>query len=238
MEDKKGMTPTHWAKKQNTTEILNLLLENGGMAVTERRKPNSMKPLKEVSVTPEQKNRDNERKIPRRYMLTALREGGYYSPMTDAEFEDFKRQNPQLARYFEVNEEGEDVCPVKELIVPEVPESAPIFDQWEKAAQRMLTTLQKDQKAYIFANPVDYIALKILDYPSIVKNPMDFHTIKTKLKDQKYQGIGDFMEDMELVFYNCKLYNGTTTEIGQIGVSVQQEYQKLAEQLYFDFYKR
>jgi len=53
MEDKKGMTPTHWAKKQNTTEILNLLLENGGMAVTERRKPNSMKPLKEVSVTPE-----------------------------------------------------------------------------------------------------------------------------------------------------------------------------------------
>jgi len=67
---------------------------------------------------------------------------------------------------------------------------------------------------------------------------MDFHTIKTKLKDQKYQGIGDFMEDMELVFYNCKLYNGTASEIGQIGVSVQQEYQKLAEQLYFDFYKR
>jgi len=46
------------------------------------------------------------------------------------------------------------------------------------------------------------------------------------------------MEDMELVFYNCKLYNGTASEIGQIGVSVQQEYQKLAEQLYFDFYKR
>jgi len=91
MEDKKGMTPTHWAKKQNTNEILNLLLENGGIAVSEKRKPNSMKPLKEVSVTPEQKNRDNERKIPRRYMLTALREGGYYSPMTDAEFEDFKR---------------------------------------------------------------------------------------------------------------------------------------------------
>jgi len=73
--------------------------------------------------------------------------------------------------------------------VPEVPESAPIFDQWEKAATRMLTTLQRDQKAYIFANPVDYIALGIIDYLTVVQNPMDFSTIKSKLKEQKYQRI-------------------------------------------------
>lgn len=113
--------------------------------------------------------------------------------------------------------------------MPEVPESAPIFDQWEKAAQRMLTTLQRDQRAYIFANPVDYVALKILDYPTLVKNPMDFATIKTKLKETKYERIDDFMEDMELVFYNCKLYNGTETDIGKIGVAVQQEYHRLTE---------
>ena len=61
-------------------------------------------------------------------MLTMLREGGFYSPMTDAEFEDFKRQNPSLARYFETNEEGEDLTPASEIAVPDVPESAPIFD--------------------------------------------------------------------------------------------------------------
>ena len=53
----------------------------------------------------------------------------------------------------------------------------------------MLTTLQKDQRTYIFLNPVDYIALNILDYPNIVKNPMDFTTIKTKLKEHKYERI-------------------------------------------------
>lgn len=37
------------------------------------------------------------------------------------------------------------------------------------------------------------------------------------------------MADMELVFYNCKLYNGIQSEIGQIGVSVYQEYLKTAE---------
>jgi hypothetical protein len=58
--------------------------------------------------------------------------------MTDAEFEEFKRQNPQIARYFEIDQEGNDVHPVSKLQLPKVPESAPIFDQWEKAAQRMM----------------------------------------------------------------------------------------------------
>ena len=88
-----------------------------------------------------------------------------------------------------MNEDGEDVTPLSELQVPEVPESAPIFDQWEKAAQRMITTLQRDQRTYIFTNPVDYVALNIPDYPNVVKNPMDFSTIKTKLKEHKYERI-------------------------------------------------
>ena len=98
--------------------------------------------------------------------------------MNDQEFEDFKQSNPDLARFFEVNDEGEDIYPISNLHVPEVPESAPIFDQWEKAAQRLLLTLQRNPKAYIFSEPVDVEALKIPDYHQIVKKPMDFSTIK------------------------------------------------------------
>ena len=101
----------------------------------------------------------------KRYLLTMLREGGYYSPMTDAEFEEFKSENPEIASYFETDEEGKPVKPLSELQVPAVPESAPIYDQWEKAAQRMLITLGRIQKAYIFANPVNFVELKIPDYP-------------------------------------------------------------------------
>ena len=119
-----------------------------------------------------------------------------------------------------------------------MPESAPIFDQWEKAAQRLLTTLQRNQKAYIFAHPVNYEELRIPDYPNIVKNPMDFHTIKTKLKEHKYARIQDFMDDMELVFYNCRLYNGTESDVGRLGVEIAEEYRTIAEQLYFNFYKQ
>ena len=66
---------------------------------------------------------------------------------------------------------------------------------------------------------------------------MDFSTIRTKLREHKYEKIQDFMDDMELVFYNCKVYNGTESDVGQIGVAVQKDYHTIAEQLYFNFYK-
>ena len=55
------------------------------------------KPLPEAK--PE-KVKENERKIPRRYLLTTLREGGHYEPLTDEEFEKFRIENPDVAKYF------------------------------------------------------------------------------------------------------------------------------------------
>ena len=149
-EDKKGMTPTQWAKKQNRVEILSLLLEHGGVLNSDKQRGNQNRRPKPPVVQPQPVVQPadpkaavltNEKKIPRRYMLTKLREDGYYSPMTDSEFEEFKRQNPQMARYFEEGDDGQTAASIDDLAVPEVPESAPIFDQWEKAAQRMLTNL-------------------------------------------------------------------------------------------------
>jgi len=91
--DKKGVTPAAWAKKQNRNEILNLLLESGAPVPTEPRRPKqeNRRPAKAAVEVPPPKIAENDRKVPRRYMLTKLREGGFYSPMTDLEFEEFKR---------------------------------------------------------------------------------------------------------------------------------------------------
>jgi len=45
-----------------------------------------------------------------------------------------------------------------------------------------MSHLWKVKGAYIFHNPVDPIALKIEDYFSIIKKPMDFGTIKVIIK--------------------------------------------------------
>ena len=65
--------------------------------------------------------------------------------------------------------------------MPSVPDSAPIYDSWEKAAKRLIYSLCKHSEAAIFHEPVDPVKLGIIDYFMIVKIPMDFGTIKTKL---------------------------------------------------------
>lgn len=97
-------------------------------------------------------------------------------------------------------------------------------------------TLSRNSNAWIFAEPVNVEKLNIPDYYTIVKKPMDFGTIKSKLKEQRYANIAEFMEDMELVFYNCKLYNGEILGVGQMGKLVHDEYLRLVDQLAFEFY--
>lgn len=62
------------------------------------------------------------------------------------EFEQFKLENPDVAKYFLIdeNDEQEDIDPIANLNVPPVNELAPIYDHWEKAAQRMLQNLSRN----------------------------------------------------------------------------------------------
>lgn len=81
MEDKKGLTPTHWANKYNRREILELLLANGGVSLDKKSGANARQTVPAKPL--EKKERTNERKIPRRYLLTVLKEDGHYMPMND-----------------------------------------------------------------------------------------------------------------------------------------------------------
>lgn len=58
-----------------------------------------------------------------------------------------------------------------------------------------------------FQRPVDPLALNILDYFDIVKHPMDLSTIKKKLNAKEYNDAQEFLNDMNLMFDNCRIYN-------------------------------
>ena len=45
------------------------------------------------------------------------------------------------------------------------------------------------------------------------------------------------MDDMDLTFQNCATYNGSVSDVGRMGQSVQEEYTKQLEMLNLDFYK-
>jgi bromodomain-containing factor 1 len=96
-------------------------------------------------------------------------------------------------------------------------------------ANKILSNLWKVKGSSIFHTPVDPLELNIKDYFSVVKLPMDFSLIKNKLSQNLYESFHHFKEDLDLVFYNCQLYNGTDSHVGQMGVQVRVQYEKLLE---------
>jgi len=50
-------------------------------------------------------------------------------------------------------------------------------DQVAKAIT-LLQSLENDPQSFEFKHPVDYIGLGLIDYPKIIKHPMDLSTAK------------------------------------------------------------
>lgn len=71
----------------------------------------------------------------------------------------------------------------------------------------LLQRLMKHKHGWVFNEPVDAQKLCIPDYHDIIKQPMDFGTIKTRLSQNWYKSPREFAEDVRLVFRNAMTYN-------------------------------
>lgn len=100
----------------------------------------------------------------------------------------------------------------------------------------MMNVLTKHASAMIFNQPVDPDQLGIKDYFDIIVKPMDFGTIKENLKKHTYFTMRNFLEDVELVFENCLLYNGENSQVGHICKEVREEYYTQCNSLNVGFY--
>lgn len=60
---------------------------------------------------------------------------------------------------------------------------------------------------------------------------MDLSTIKKKLHSGKYSSIGECIEDIELIWSNCKLYNQESSEIYKAAEKMEKHYLKVTKNL-------
>lgn len=72
----------------------------------------------------------------------------------------------------------------------------------------MVKTCLKNKNSEFFKEPVDEKIFGINDYYKIIKKPMDFGSILTKLTYNGYQDKQEFVSDVQLIFENCFYYNG------------------------------
>ncbi|GAO52161.1 hypothetical protein G7K_6245-t3 [Saitoella complicata NRRL Y-17804] len=107
----------------------------------------------------------------------------------------------------------------------------PMPDAQQKYCLAIIRQLKRNKSAVPFNHPVDPIALKIPDYPTIIKNPMDLTTVDTYLKNGYYSEPREFIEDVELIWNNCFLYNGSESVISGFAKQLKAMFEKQIKQM-------
>ena len=96
----------------------------------------------------------------------------------------------------------------------------PLGKEEFKKAKTILQSLYDNHESFDFRLPVDWkgncevmLGMGLLDYAFLIKHPMDLGTIDTKLKEDRYETVEEILDDIQLVWDNCKTYNPPNTVI-------------------------
>lgn len=77
----------------------------------------------------------------------------------------------------------------------------------------ILRGIMAKAEAAPFLEPVAWKELGLLDYPHIIKHPMDLGTILSNLENGRYLSPDQFSKDVRLVWKNATTYNRPDSEI-------------------------
>ena len=239
--DKKKRTPYSFAEKYNFQNICDILLKNGANKPiskinAEKRGRKEKKKYSKEKFDNENNNEENrinyendegltseDLQKPRKCYLVKI-ENDNKIPLTNDEIKIFKKEHEEIYKYLVDEKE-------REKLKENADKSLLYYGSWEKQAKKLINMLWKVKGAYLFHKPVDPLELGIPDYFNIIKNPMDFSTIKKKLTNNLYTNFKQFTEDIALTFDNCYLYNGANSSVGLACTLVKNEYHKLYEQM-------
>lgn len=85
-----------------------------------------------------------------------------------------------------------------------------------KKIKIIINCLYESNDSMDFREPVDWKGMGLTDYLNIVTNPMDLSTISKKFKEDKYTKVEEVLDDIQLIWDNCKTYNPDNSWIHSI----------------------
>ena len=110
-----------------------------------------------------------------------------------------------------------------------------IGEEEKKKLDKIFETMENDAQALDFLAPVDYVGLGILDYPTIITNPMDLGTVKKNLENGDYKLFQDFMNDINLIWKNCRTYNQPGSEIVKMANHCDKKIKQLIDKQFKNY---
>lgn len=85
------------------------------------------------------------------------------------------------------------------------PRHGPRFNE----LRRFLYQIQNHKQAWPFLNPVNRD--EVPDYYNVIASPMDLSTMDERLQNDQYHTPKELVDDLKLIFTNCRKYNDGTT---------------------------
>eukprot|EP00826_Nyctotherus_ovalis_P018954 TRINITY_DN15767_c0_g4_i2.p1 TRINITY_DN15767_c0_g4~~TRINITY_DN15767_c0_g4_i2.p1 ORF type:complete len:305 (+),score=68.76 TRINITY_DN15767_c0_g4_i2:53-916(+) len=217
-QDSKKQTALYMARKNSRADAIKVLIANGASlgkeTLAEEAKERSGKRGESES-----KREAADVNVTKRYVLCCYI-NGEWRPLTPREVQEYLRDNPKEANYLQDKEYLESLKAVS------LPLPTKLYYHWDIAATKIMNHMWRAQGGRKFHSPVDSSALNAPDYYSIIKNPIDFGTIKNKLKEMMYTSYEEFVSDMKRVFSNCILYNGENSKLADIARNLRAEFAK------------
>ena len=94
------------------------------------------------------------------------------------------------------------------------------------ACKKVVSELKKNKNAELFLAPVDWKALGLIDYPIVIKKPMDLGTISSNIEGGKYKSASGVAADVDLVWSNAMTYNLDGSFVYAAAASMKAEAKK------------
>jgi hypothetical protein len=85
-----------------------------------------------------------------------------------------------------------------------------------------------------FREPVDWKGMGLTDYPTMVKYPMDLTSVNRKMKEEKYELVEDILDDIQLIWDNCQIYNPNNSWIHCISDKLERSFKKMVKNYFPD----
>uniref|UniRef100_G3NV03 Bromodomain PHD finger transcription factor n=1 Tax=Gasterosteus aculeatus aculeatus TaxID=481459 RepID=G3NV03_GASAC len=105
------------------------------------------------------------------------------------------------------------VCPQCQSTEDAMTVLTPLTDKDYEGLKRILRSLQSHKMAWPFLEPV--APNDAPDYYRVIKEPMDFSTMETRLQKRHYHKLTEFVADVTKIFDNCRYYNPNDTPFFQ-----------------------
>ncbi|KAI0391439.1 histone acetyltransferase GCN5-like protein [Xylariaceae sp. FL0594] len=86
--------------------------------------------------------------------------------------------------------------------------------------RRVLSQIQFHKQAWPFLHPVNKD--EVADYYNVITSPMDLSTMEEKLNQDRYATPKDLVNDLKLIFSNCRQYNDASTVYSKCAVKLEK----------------